>query len=253
MISPALTTTPTERRAPVIATSAVLCCGLLIGLIIGIATIGVFRSEGDPPTLDGYLNRLARAQQQGGAQYTAMIGDSITVAAPNLVVCGKPVVKAAFDGARVAELVEHVAPTLKAKPPSAIVLAAGVNDAWRHLSNATPRPQQIEEFRAAYRALVIAAQALTPKVAIVSIPPVGQDGHLGVSFFDTTLIDDFNGIISGLASELRVPIVTLSALAGADGLARPGLTNDGVHPTPAGYALWRAAVDQAWARIASCG
>jgi lysophospholipase L1-like esterase len=252
MTCPALTTAVIERRAPVVTNSTILRCSVLIGLIIVVAVVDLIRLVGEPPTFDGYLNRLASAQQQAGPQYAAMIGDSITMAAPNLVVCGKPVVKAAFDGARVAELVEHVAPTLKAKPPSAIVLAAGVNDAWRHLAITMPRPQRIQEFRASYRGLVIAAQALTPKVGIVLIPPVGRDGHLGVSFFDTTLIEDFNAIIRELASELRVPIATLSALAGADGLARPGLTKDGVHPTPAGYAIWSAATAQAWAQLTSC-
>jgi lysophospholipase L1-like esterase len=222
---------------------------LLIGLIIGVAAYGWTRPKGI--TLDRYLGELSAAQHRGGYLYTAMVGDSITAGSPQLLVCGKPVVKAAFDGARVAELVAHVVPSLRTKPPSAILLAAGINDAWRHI--ATPKGQRLVDFRNAYHALISATKALTPTVGIVLIPPVSRQGELGANFFDPALIAELNGIIASLATELQVPTVSLDTLAGADGLALEGMTLDGVHPSPAGYAIWAATVFQAWTRLTSCG
>jgi lysophospholipase L1-like esterase len=237
-------------NASVVAIGHVARRLVLVGLIAALATYSWIQPGDEPASFDRYLKQLAAAQQQGGPQYTAMVGDSITAGAQLPLVCGKPVVKAAFNGARVAELVDHVVPALRANPPSAVLLAAGVNDTWRHLQGL--KSERMDEFRASYRALIDAARALTPHVGIVLIPPVAARGDLGADFFDTALISEFNAMIGELAAEARLPVVSLMALAGPDGLARAGLTLDGVHPSAAGYSIWTAAVAQAWTQIKRC-
>jgi lysophospholipase L1-like esterase len=225
---------------------------VLRSVIVGlIGAIVAFCCLPEPASFERYLRLLHTEQLAGGPSYSAMVGDSITANGPHLMVCGKPVLRAAFNGARVQALVDHVVPTLREKPPSALLLAAGVNDTWRHIP--TPRPQRVAEFRAAYSSLIGAAQALTPQVGVVLIGPVAERGDLSATFFDTDLIREFNLIIEELAAKAAVPTFTLAALAGADGFARDGLMLDGVHPSAAGYAIWTTAVEQAWTRVKLCG
>ncbi len=248
-ISPGMVVDMAEQASPLSKNTVVLRCVLSV-LIVALATYGWNRRNAVPPQIASFVDGLEAAQRLGGPQYSAIVGDSITAAAPLPSVCGKPVVKAAFDGARVAELVAHVVPRLAATPPSAVLLAAGVNDTWRRIPMS--REQRLTEFRTSYRTLIVRARALTPHVGIVLIPPVAREGALGATFFDTTLIEQFNGIIIELAAQSGLPTFTLAAMAGADGFTPAELTRDGVHPTDAGYAVWIKAVNEAWPRVKTC-
>jgi hypothetical protein len=209
------------------------------------------RLAAEPATLERYLRTVGADQQRAGPSYLVMIGDSITVAGPLPPICGRPVLKAAFNGAQVQHAVDHILQPLRTRPPAAIVIAIGVNDAWRHI--VTPRAQRLTDFEASYRRLIREAQALTLDVGLLLVPPVAKDGALGASFFDVTLIEAFNQIIVRLAAEAKLPTFALSPLAGPDGLSRAGTTTDGVHLTAAGYATWIEVVTGAWSRVKPCG
>jgi lysophospholipase L1-like esterase len=232
----------TDRRPSTL--SSVLC-----GLIVLVALCGAYRWQ-TRPTLESFWRTLAADQAGAGPGHSAIIGDSLTVAAPLLAVCGRSVVKAAFNGARIQQTVDYIMPPLSKSPPAAVLIAIGVNDAWRHIT--TSRAQRLVDFEDAYRGLIDKALVLTPKVGIVLLPSVAKDGDLGVSFFDPSLIDQFNQIIAKLANNKQLPVFPLAALSGPDGFARPGLTQDGVHLTPAGYAVWMQVVTQAWQTIQPC-
>jgi hypothetical protein len=227
----------------------------LCALIVLVAWWGVdrwrARLAAEPATLARYLRTVAADQERAGPRYRAMIGDSITVAGRLLPVCDGPVLKAAFNGAQVQHAVDHIILPLRSRPPAAILIAIGVNDAWRHI--VTPRAQRLTDFAASYRRLIREAQALTPDVGLLLVPPVAKDGALGASFFDMTLIEAFNQIIVELAADAKLPTFSLAPLAGPDGLARAGTTTDGVHLTAAGYAIWMDVVTRAWSRIMPCG
>jgi lysophospholipase L1-like esterase len=237
----------TDRRPSTL--SSVLC-----GLIVLVALLAAYRWQTRPQaeaaTLERYLRTLAADQASAGPGHSAIIGDSLTVAAPLLPVCGRVVVKAAFNGAQAQQAVDYIMPPLSTSPPAAVLIAIGVNDAWRHI--ATPRAQRLADFDVAYRGVIDAALALTPTVGIVLLPSVAKDGDLGVSFFDPPLIDQFNQIIVKLAKNKQLPVFSLAALSGPDGFSRSGLTHDGIHLTPAGYAVWMQVVTLAWRTIQPC-
>jgi lysophospholipase L1-like esterase len=235
----------TDRRPSTL--SWVLC-----GLIALVALFGAYRWQSRPPaaTLESFWRTLAADQAGVGLGHSAIIGDSLTVAAPLLAVCGRSVVKAAFDGARVQQAVDYIMPPLSKSPPAAVLIAIGVNDGWRHIT--ASRAQRLVDFEDAYRGLIDMALVLTPKVGIVLLPSVAKDGDLGAGFFDPSLLDQFNQIIVKLANHKQLPVFPLVALSGPDGFSRPNMTHDGVHLTPAGYAVWMQVVTQAWRTIQPC-
>jgi lysophospholipase L1-like esterase len=223
-------------------------CGsiMLMSLMAGF----LWREALEPAHIERYLRTVAGDQTRAGPGYSVLIGDSITVAAPLLPVCGRAVVKAAFNGAQVQHALDYIMPPLRQVPPGSVLIAVGVNNAWRHVT--TPRPQRLAEFEASYRRLIDDVLALTPRVGLVLLPSVAKEGPLGASFFDQPLINEYNQIVSGLAAEKRLPTFPLSELDGPDGLSRAGLTRDGVHLTAAGYAIWMQAVTKAWRQVKPC-
>jgi len=107
-----------------------------------------------------------------------------------------------------------------------IVVALGIND--------VVIPNSVERFGANYRALLAEVTALTPRAAIVAIPPpeagLGEAGK-----YSSATIDSYNAILPELAKE-----------AGAGFIALPAMpehhTIDGVHLNATGYAVWDRAI-----------
>jgi lysophospholipase L1-like esterase len=232
---------------------------LIAGLCVVLALMSaaavyrsVMRGRGDPDVfaLVGFSRAVFAAQVRTGPRYPAIVGDSIAAQTAHQPVCGRPVVVAAIAGASLRHALADILPLLRHDPPAGLVIAIGVNDAKRLI--AAPRARRLAAFEADYGALIVKAQALTPDVAVVLIPPVGKDDWFGAAAFDADLIAEFNRIITRLAAEAHVPVFSLSALAGPDGFARAGATVDGVHPSAAGYAVWMSTIEQAWNRIKAC-
>jgi lysophospholipase L1-like esterase len=176
--------------------------------------------------------------------YVIIIGDSITEAAPLELVGGQLPVNVGIGGARVADAVRFILPTLAASQPAAVLIAIGVNDTKLQFSEL--RAQRLTDFARDYRTLVRDARQLTPNVGLLLIGPVAKGMDLGDRFFDPTLIVTFNAMIAAVAIEMAAPVFPLSGLEGADGFAHPHVTHDGVHLSEAGYAIWNEVVERAW-------
>jgi lysophospholipase L1-like esterase len=176
--------------------------------------------------------------------YVVMIGDSITEAAPLGLVAGQLPINAGIGGARVSDALRIILPTLAGSQPSALLIAIGVNDSKRQFPE--PVAQRRSDFDRDYRELVRGARRLTPNVCLLLIGPVAKGMELGDRFFDPALILAFNGSIAAVATEMKAPVFSLSCLEGADGLAHPHVTHDGVHLSEAGYAIWNDVVARAW-------
>jgi lysophospholipase L1-like esterase len=184
------------------------------------------------------------------AGYVVMIGDSITESAPLEAVAGQLPINAGIGGARAVDAVRIILPTLKDSQPAALLIAIGVNDAKFPFPE--PRAKRLTDFVRDYRDLVRGARRLTPHVGLLLIGPVAKGMDLGDRFFDPELILAFNVIIAAVAAELKVPVFPLVGLVGADGLAHPQVTHDGVHLTDAGYAIWNDVVARAWQTLLAC-
>lgn len=126
---------------------------------------------------------------------------------------------AAVPGRTLAEMQAAFGTDVLAHDPAGVVILGGTNDA---LHRVPP-----DQSAAALRAMVEAAQAAEIEVWVVSPPPL--DPATGVDIQPTLAAE------AQVAAELGVPFVDLTpALSTGDGHWQPGLTTDGVHPTPAG-------------------
>jgi lysophospholipase L1-like esterase len=157
-----------------------------------------------------------------------VLGDSIVEAStlPRSL-CGHPIVNAGVGGASTeSELGAMLTQALGGKRAVMIVVALGIND--------VVIPNSVERFGANYRALLAEVTALTPRAAIVAIPPpeagLGEAGK-----YSSATIDSYNAILPELAKE-----------AGAGFIALPAMpehhTIDGVHLNATGYAVWDRAI-----------
>jgi lysophospholipase L1-like esterase len=197
--------------------------------------------------IEEFTNHVHLQLHNRRAGYVVIIGDSITEEAPLEHVAGQLPVNAGIGGARVGDAVRLILPTLAASQPAALLIAIGVNDTKFQFPE--PRTQRLTDFARDYRDLVRGARRLTPNVGLLLIGPVAKGMDVGDSFFDPALILAFNAIIAAVATELKAPVFPLVGLEGADGLAHPHVTHDGVHLSDAGYAIWNEVVARAWQKL----
>jgi lysophospholipase L1-like esterase len=225
--------------------------GLLAGLVVVVSALGfaraVLHSAPAGLTLVDIQNLLSTQIAKQEAGYSAIVGDSITVAAPSQTLGGQKVLRVAYGGARIDGALTNLMPLMTDRPPTALIIAIGVNDAQRGIEKS--RDQLLADVATNYRALLLRAKRLTPRVAVVLSPPVGRGQPMGDIIYDPALIVAINAIMQAVADELQIPVLALSALAGMDGFARPDTTLDGVHLSAAGYAIWSDVTAQAWQTI----
>jgi lysophospholipase L1-like esterase len=159
-----------------------------------------------------------------------VLGDSIVEAStlPRSA-CGHPIVNAGFGGASTGSgLGEMLKQAIGNKRAAMVVVALGSNDA--------AIPESVERYRSNYRSLLSEVAALTPRHAIVAIPPpeVGLEEAKKVS---VAVIDSYNAALPGLAEAAGATFIALPAMPAAH-------TLDGLHLNAAGYAVWDQAILQ---------
>src|ERR1700722_263887 len=157
-----------------------------------------------------------------------VLGDSIVEALtlPRSI-CGHPIVNAGIGGTSTESgLVAMLKQALGNKRAALVVVALGTNDA--------AIPESVERYRSNYRTLLTDLSALTPRRAILAIPPPepGLDEAKKVSI---TAIDSYNALLPSLAEEARATFIALPAMPAAH-------TLDGIHLNAAGYAVWDRAI-----------
>jgi lysophospholipase L1-like esterase len=199
--------------------------------------------------IDDFTDHVHLQLRHRRAGYTVIIGDSIAEAAPLEPVAGQLPINAGIGGARVGDAIRIILPTLRDSQPAALLIAIGVNDTKFQFPQ--PRTQRLTDFARDYRDLVRGARRLTPNVGLLLIGPVAKGMDVGDRFFDPQLILAFNAIIAAVATEMQAPVFPLVGLEGADGLAHPHVTHDGVHLSDAGYAIWNDVVARAWAKLSA--
>jgi lysophospholipase L1-like esterase len=171
-----------------------------------------------------------------------VVGDSIVEAStlPRSI-CGHAIVNAGLNGASTAsDLGNWLAQALDGKKASAIIVALGTNDALGSARNSR------QHFVDRYSAQLAQFSTLTPRLAVLGIPPTEARGRVTVKmrqeFMDT--IDDYNSVLPDMATANHATFVPLPAMPETH-------TIDGVHLDSDGYLAWDKAVMQAAALI--CG
>lgn len=157
-----------------------------------------------------------------------VLGDSIVEAStlPRSL-CGHAIVNAGIGGASTASgLGSILTESLGLRRAALIVVSLGSNDA--------AVPNSVERYRSNYRALLAELAALTPRTAVMAIPPpeAGLEEAKKVSL---ATIDSYNAILPALAEEARAVFIPLPAMPERH-------TLDGIHLNAAGYEIWDKAI-----------
>lgn len=159
-----------------------------------------------------------------------ILGDSIVEAStlPRSV-CGHPIVNAGVGGASTgSNLGSILTQSLGSKRAAMVVVALGTNDA--------AIPNSVERYRSNYIALLNVISRLTPRMAILEIPPP-EAGTAEAKRVPVAIIDSYNAILPELAKEAGASLIALPAMP-------RGHTLDGLHLNAAGYEVWDRAILQ---------
>jgi GDSL-like Lipase/Acylhydrolase family len=154
-----------------------------------------------------------------------ILGDSIVeMSTLPRSLCGHPIVNAGIGGASTeSNLGSILAESLGNKRAALIVVSLGTNDAWI--------PNGVERYRSNYRALLTELAALTPRTAVMAIPPPDA----GLEETKKASLDSYNAVLPRLAEEARATFIALPAMPEPH-------TFDGIHLNAAGYEIWDGAI-----------
>lgn len=178
--------------------------------------------------------RVALDQQADKAPkgVTLLVGDSITEGAWVPTMCGRPAFNAGISAARTRDMIRPARDLAQRVDPGLIIVALGTNDAgWAK----TP----IARFESDYEAL-LAPFGGRPLILVGLLPiepaRMRSAGDAGRVMAKQRLILQENAIIGRIAAEHGAAFVAQSS-------SIP--TIDGVHPTPVGSEMWKAAIEKA--------
>lgn len=205
----------------------------------------------DWPNLARYRDENARVgAPKPGESRVVFLGDSITDAwgrDAGEFFPGKPYVNRGIGGQTTPQMLVRFSQDVVALRPRVVVVLAGTNDIAGNTGPATPR--MIEDDLAAMAAI---ARQNGIKIVFASILPTARYPWR-TSVRPVDAIREINAWLKAYCA--RAGLVYLdyySAMVGADGGLRAGLSGDGVHPNGAGYAvmapLAQKAVEQALAQ-----
>ena len=167
------------------------------------------------------LTEQARVAPKG---MTLIVGDSIVERAWHPEVCGAAAFNAGISSAALRDLAPLATTLVPILQPSRIILAIGTNDA------AVGRAVPTEEWIGAYGQLLDALPK--DRVELVAAPAV-EPGKLASGLIDSADLAAKNRALRALAIRRGVAFAPSIAIA----------TGDGLHPTAAGAAAWRANVE----------
>jgi len=190
----------------------------------------------DFPQLAYYRDRNAQlAPPAPGEQRVVFFGDSITEGWGrhwNDFFATKPYVERGISGQTSEQMVLRFHQDVVDLKPAAVILLAGTNDVAENTGPMTPE-MTLNDFRA----MLEMARANNIKMVVCSILPAADfRWHPGLD--PAPKIRTLNQQLKAWAdSEHLIWVDYYTPMADEAGAMKPGLSLDGVHPTPAGYAI----------------
>jgi len=169
---------------------------------------------------------------------------------------GRPYLNRGIGGQTTAQMLVRFRPDVIALRPRAVVILAGTNDVAGNAGDTTPA--SIEDNLASLAEL---ARAHGIQVVLASLLPVSDDkkdaGGLPLTRTrqrPTETLKALNRWLAGYAARSgHVYLDYFSAMADRNGLLRPELNDDGLHPNARGYALMAPLAERAIAQALPAG
>lgn len=199
----------------------------------------------DWPQLGRYRADNARlAPPRRGESRVVFFGDSITEGwgqvAGRVFFPGKPYVNRGISGQTTAQMLIRFRQDVIDLRPAAVVILAGTNDIAGNTGLSTL--PMIEDN---LRSMVELAQANHVRVILASVLPV-SDYPWRRGLQPAAKVRSLNAWIKAYANERGATYLDYhAALSNAQGGIDPRFAHDGVHPTPAGYAIMAPLAQQA--------
>ena len=207
----------------------------------------------DWPNLARYREANAKLTPPAkGEQRVVFMGDSITDAWPQPrfgeFFPGKPYIGRGISGQTTPQMLIRFRPDVIALQPKVVVILAGTNDIAGNTG-----PMTIEEIEANLASMSELAHANRIKVVLASVLPVYDGGHNGegkpVVMTDRRPPEKILALNEWLkkycAQNEFVYLDYFSAMVDDKGLLKRDLSDDGLHPNKAGYAVMAPLAEKA--------
>lgn len=140
-----------------------LICGCLAGFAIG-------RIASPPSDRDQRLARIAADPRGVSGDHLLALGDSHVARWRTQEICGLPLLNASVQGATARDTEVLVAGLPLPRPPRAIILTVGTDDANR--KRFREAPEAVIRFRDAFRALLKRVSRRSDLILVTSLPPM---------------------------------------------------------------------------------
>lgn len=207
--------------APALAALMMLAAGFIAG----------WTSHKAPADARAYAAmRLVAVQvalDEAPAEYDFLAGDSQTELQPgDQRPCGIPLVNGGVSGATSSAYAEYVAKLTFPVRPKAASLTIGTNDLL--LKNRPQGTDAASRFEASAERIVRGLQAVTGRVVVTALPPVGREI---AGFVDAGAVGDYSRRLKALCEKLGCTFTDPFAdlRDGDTGYAKPGALRDGLH------------------------
>ena len=206
----------------------------------------------------GELKRFRAANAKLGApganeKRVVFFGDSITEAWPLArYFPGKPYVNRGIGGQTTSQLLVRFRQDVVNLRPAVVVILAGTNDIAGNAG-----PMSLDDIQANYATLAELARVHGIRVVLSSVIPVHNYTPASAQTFPLRPPDKIAALNKWLAGTCAANGHTYldyaSAMADEHGLLKRELAADGLHPTPAGFAIMAPLAEQAIARALAAG
>ena len=216
-------------------------------------TVDDFKSPHTPCCLPGAAQRLADQlgdwnmlgqfyaaneelkKQPADPQRVVFMGDSITIGwRLDQSFPGKPYVNRGISGQTTPQMLVRMFPDVIDLKPAAVIILAGTNDIARNTG-----PMTMTMIEENFQAMTELAQAHGIKVILCSVTPIADYGRAKMSEGrPPSDILKLNAWMKDYAAKAHAIYADyFAALVDDQGMLKPGISADGLHPNPDGYKL----------------
>ena len=224
-----------------------ICGAFVAGALLGAATAAVAQSDTQLRTDWAQLGRYAGANAAlpapvPGEDRVVFFGDSITDAWPLATYFpGKPYVNRGISGQTTPQMLVRFRQDVMQLQPKVVVILAATNDLAQNTG-----PETLAQIEGYFTSMCELARANGIRVVLASVTPV-LDYPWRPGLDPGPKVAALNAWLRSYAQQHGLVYLDyFSAMADARGAMRQGLSiGDGVHPSPAGYAIMAPLAERA--------